>query len=287
MWKNQAPVIVIGMHRSGTGAFAEALHRLGIEMGRARNIHSESLVFRDLNDWLFESVGGRWDRPVDFRYLVSQDDLLARISDHLSMYLQVRGYWRHLGAGGVWRAWKRDGRARWGWKDPRNTFTLPVWLKVFPEARVIHVLRHGVDVAASVHRREWSRVTSALENYENRRLHYAFRGRHPRLARSMVAMSLDSAIDLWMEYVDEARNNMRESKGRSMEIRYEDYLGNPEGTLEVLGSFCGVDVDEKKVAQELGPTLDKSRAFAYDASNELRSWAANKRDAIEARGYGI
>jgi hypothetical protein len=42
----------------------------------------------------------------------------------------------------------------WGWKDPRNSITLPVWLKLFPDARVIHIVRNGVDVAESLYRRQ-------------------------------------------------------------------------------------------------------------------------------------
>ena len=38
----------------------------------------------------------------------------------------------------------------WGWKDPRNVFTLPLWLRVFPEAKIIYIVRNGVDVAASL-----------------------------------------------------------------------------------------------------------------------------------------
>ncbi len=41
----------------------------------------------------------------------------------------------------------------WGWKDPRNTFTLPMWLKVFPNAKVIHVLRDKESVARSLMKR--------------------------------------------------------------------------------------------------------------------------------------
>ncbi|MBW1793701.1 MAG: sulfotransferase [Deltaproteobacteria bacterium] len=41
----------------------------------------------------------------------------------------------------------------WGWKDPRTTLTLPLWLKLFPKARIIHVIRNGIDSALSLWRR--------------------------------------------------------------------------------------------------------------------------------------
>ncbi len=37
---------------------------------------------------------------------------------------------------------RTNGLKAWGWKDPRNTFTLPMWLSIFPKARVLHVLRN-------------------------------------------------------------------------------------------------------------------------------------------------
>ena len=41
----------------------------------------------------------------------------------------------------------------WGWKDPRNTFTLDRWMDLFPKARIVHVIRNGMDVALSLNMR--------------------------------------------------------------------------------------------------------------------------------------
>ena len=37
-----------------------------------------------------------------------------------------------------------------GWKDPRNTFTLDLWLKLFPNAKIINIMRHPLDVSQSL-----------------------------------------------------------------------------------------------------------------------------------------
>src|SRR5213078_1316124 len=42
----------------------------------------------------------------------------------------------------------------WGWKDPRTVFTLPLWLQLFPKAKIINIVRNGVDVASSLSVRE-------------------------------------------------------------------------------------------------------------------------------------
>ena len=31
----------------------------------------------------------------------------------------------------------RDIPFPWGWKDPRNSITLPLWLRLYPEAKII------------------------------------------------------------------------------------------------------------------------------------------------------
>ena len=38
----------------------------------------------------------------------------------------------------------RSTRAPWGWKDPRNSITLPLWQAIYPDARVL-VIRKEVD----------------------------------------------------------------------------------------------------------------------------------------------
>src|SRR5262249_51761949 len=53
----------------------------------------------------------------------------------------------------------------WGWKDPRNTYTLPIWLDVFPHAKVVHVYRHGVDVAHSLRVRQNNSIATARARF--------------------------------------------------------------------------------------------------------------------------
>lgn len=47
-------------------------------------------------------------------------------------------------------AWlKREGKTRWGDKTPQYVMDIPLLLELFPEAKIIHIIRDGRDVALS------------------------------------------------------------------------------------------------------------------------------------------
>ena len=125
---------------------------LGKTKGKAEN--NESKFFRTLNNWLFQQAGAHWDNPDPWQLWLAND--LAREASvnfvrgllgtpRAISYLGFWGYLRYRSPA----SWPRP----WGWKDPLNTFTLPVWLHLYPQARVIHIYRNGVDVAGSLRRR--------------------------------------------------------------------------------------------------------------------------------------
>ena len=59
MAKWEQPVIIIGMHRSGTTMITDMLRRLGLFVGNDLEENSESMFFINHNDWLLNQSGGR------------------------------------------------------------------------------------------------------------------------------------------------------------------------------------------------------------------------------------
>jgi hypothetical protein len=47
-----------------------------------------------------------------------------------------------------------NGKSKWGFKDPRLCVVLPLYLKLFPKAQVVHIRRNPNDVAASLGKRK-------------------------------------------------------------------------------------------------------------------------------------
>jgi LPS sulfotransferase NodH len=70
-WKND-PVIVIGMHRSGTTMLAKVLNKLGIFMGENIEHNSESIPFLKLNEQIFTKYKIKWSNVIDAEGTIDQ-----------------------------------------------------------------------------------------------------------------------------------------------------------------------------------------------------------------------
>jgi hypothetical protein len=155
-----SPIVVIGMHRSGTRLLVDVLDKLGVFMGADRQGDAESVTFMMINEWLLHQCGAFWSEPMSAHFTLSQPEVVAELAAATRRTLAAQ-LDRYAGPTG----WHLEGRATelpaFGWKDPRNTFTLPVWKQVFPNLRVIHIARHGVDVAASLARRHAESLRAA------------------------------------------------------------------------------------------------------------------------------
>jgi hypothetical protein len=149
------PIIIIGMHRSGTSLLSRMLEDLGLFLGKIKDENHEAVFFQAINDWLLWQAGGAWDNPTPIQLLLDNPEMSERTSDYIRHYLLTSpraasyvgwlNYLRHRCLVPLTRPW--------GWKDPRNTFTLPIWLSIFPRAKIIHLHRSGMDVALSLRRR--------------------------------------------------------------------------------------------------------------------------------------
>ena len=62
--KSYSPVIIIGMHRSGTSMLTRQLHALGIHMGKDLTINAEARCFQELNRGLLAAGGGSFRARV-------------------------------------------------------------------------------------------------------------------------------------------------------------------------------------------------------------------------------
>lgn len=143
-----APLIVTGMHRSGTSLTASWLTRLGIDMGRQLvppdganpKGYFEDTAFLALNRNMLKAACRRdaGGHP-DWGWTEKEGTDPAALERFRSEA----------------EALVAEGRAKdalWGWKDPRTTMLLEFWHSVVPDGRYLLLYRYPWEVAASIHR---------------------------------------------------------------------------------------------------------------------------------------
>ncbi len=283
------PIVVIGMHRSGTSMVSRMLQSLGLFMGTRQDANAESLFFMQLNEWVLNSAGGRWDHPSAVQHLYRQPELSALTAEYLRLstqcpraagYLGVRRYLRYRDLGNLDFAW--------GWKDPRNNFTLPFWLSAFPNARIVRIFRHGVDVARSCQVAYAPRIEGLEEtsrHFHRRRHIYALHPMRSGFVHGLRVATMEGAFSLWEEYSREGRARVAELGEQAIQFQYEDFLARPEDNVARLADFCGLPATDRQVRQ-VAAQVDKTRAFAFLENPELRDLADSIADRLAEFGYG-
>jgi hypothetical protein len=134
------PALVVGMHGSGTTILAELLDRFGLFLG-VDSAHAENSFFRDeVAEAIALGDEGRWARLP----LPSLEEVQGCVPAARAL---VEREWLAR-----YRALGYDGAGPWGFKDPRSCLVLPLYLAIFPGARVLHIVRDPDDVAASLAR---------------------------------------------------------------------------------------------------------------------------------------
>jgi hypothetical protein len=139
-----APVLIGATGGSGTRAVHGVLSRAGLFMGERLNGAGDAMDFEPwLDDWInpILEVTGR----LDYRPEELPDALRARI---LTAFREALA------------AYAPSGSGRWGWKNPRSMYMLPLIHSVFPDLHFVHVIRDGRDMALS-------------DNQNQRRKHFA------------------------------------------------------------------------------------------------------------------
>jgi len=271
------PVLLIGPHRSGTTLITACLEQAGLFVGAELDPNKEAQYFLRLNDWMLNQAGCRWDLPGEFERLFAHPGLRAKITEQMrrmmtsasaSTYLGRKPSRGSTGVSGI--------GGPWGWKDPRNCFTLPVWLDLFPDAKVVFVRRHGADAAASL----TTRSLSVLERWKPRNKLFP----SDMVTDSARCLSLDGAFMLWVDYMQAAEKNTRGLGDRLFCIQYEEFLSHPADCLRNLIAFCGLYVDER-TENAIITGIRTERAFAYRSVPELMTLSGRRTAELAAFGY--
>lgn len=247
--KGSGPVIVTGVHRSGTSLTARLVSLLGVAWGddllgaHTSNPkgHWEDRTALRLNQLMLQqstavSSPWEWTQCVS----VAPEALAAPMHEHLAQFVAQK---QKLG--------------RWGFKDPRTSLTLRAWLRHMPNAQVVVCARSPHAVAASLRKRD--------------------------------QMPSIDGLRLWLQYNQILRDNLELVGRSGLVVDYDRMLAHPRPEIHRLATFLGVeerlDADFWAAVEAfLDPSLrhhDSPSGPRQDADSELASAAnAGELDAV-------
>jgi Sulfotransferase family len=109
----------------------------------------ENKAIRDCNEELLEATGGAWDNPPVLPPAGVDDPRVTHLADTATAALATLRRHEH-----------------WGFKDPRTCLTAAYWLDLEPELRFVVCVRHPVEVALSLRRRNQNSYSLGLALWE-------------------------------------------------------------------------------------------------------------------------
>jgi hypothetical protein len=224
------PVLIIGAHRSGTSATACALQLLGLQIGQRLDSHCESRELQKLHEDYLRRVSAAWHNPAPFLSRIQtaegEQDCVGYLRSNVDAHFaRIFGY--RSNPIGLWFRLRLKLGAAWGWKEPRTTLFAPIWLKIFPSARVLHVVRDPLAAAESIRERE---------------LRFQASGDPP--ASNLADLNYCRQL---VELYVRAGEQLADS-GNYERLQFEELQANPPAILGQLAKFCGLRASTGQLA---------------------------------------
>lgn len=257
MKDKSSPVIVIGMHRSGTSMITRMLDDCGLFVGKDLEYDHESLFFLRLNEWILRQANATWDNPFNLSFI--DNYFIKNASRVVQKRINSFARIKYMGVHNYFTSPCIDQiNSVWGWKDPRSTVTMDVWRSLYPNAKIVHIYRNPIDIASSLAQREAASRGQAL-NFKSLIKEKFLLGKS-NFASSSRVLDLHQGVALWSEYTERA---FKLSENLDvLHIRYESFLNAPAKHLSEVLRFIGISPDELLVT-DLVQDVNKDRCFAF------------------------
>ena len=217
------PVIVLGKGHSGTRLLSQIVQDCGVFIGGPGWVSEsqDSLEWVDLIYRMVFETRESLDLPKGDKY---RKEILSNARKVLS-------------TNGV------PFSSLWGWKLPETTLVLPLMLDAFPNAKVLHIVRHPISGAL----RRLHITADPAHPVGEASLYGAYRyaGRDPAFAP--FDEDWQRSAYTWIHQVSRIANYGRTSlnSSRYKEIRYEDICERPEQAILDVAEFLHGDTPNR------------------------------------------
>jgi hypothetical protein len=209
------PVIVLGMHRSGTSMVTRLLQACGVYLGEANDLllpdsednpegYWEHRDISKLNEEILEHLGGSWREP-------------PQVESGWSTSASLQSVWERFES----IAADLKSHPKWGWKDPRNSLTLEFWLMHMPDLQLVLCLRNPLEVADSL-----------------------------STGKPMRDMDRAAALGLWVAY---HRVILQQDIADSLIVtHYDSYMYDPDAELQRVLAALDVQASDEQIQAAIG-----------------------------------
>jgi tetratricopeptide (TPR) repeat protein len=246
-----SPIFVVGLPRTGT-TLVERILASHSQVHDAGEIPSLSEAIGAFVDARLHPAPPSFEGYLESLPLMPGDTLRAE-------YLRRAAPWR-------------GDRPRFTDKNTLNFFYIPLILRAFPDARIVHLTRHPLAAAYAIYK-VW------------------FRGAFP------FSYDLPEFADFYTGYRDLMAHWHRLNPGRILDVAYEDLVSHQESQTRRLLDYCGLPFEENclQFHEQAGAVATASyrqvRQPMYDSS--LTHWQRYAdqlepvRSRLAARGIAV
>ena len=257
---NLAPIVITGRGGSGTRLLSRLVQQAQIFLGNKLNRQGDSLEWVKLNrKFLFEGINiknGTFDTFAKSLLIEKSKNILSQLPEN--------------------HCYKE-----WGFKLPEMLFMLPELFDTFPQAKLIHLVRH--PVSTSLRR---THITSRMDNPVGQWVlpqAYRYLSLNEQLIEKYGdeinnAISWKFQLDIINKFAKKQLN-----ENNYLVIKFEELIKNPANVYNTTMNFIGRQFDNLDVPDIL---INENRALIKntDLKTESKIWEICG-EAAELLGY--
>jgi len=214
-----SPVIIVGCRRSGSKILSQFFQKQGLFLGNNLDQRGDS---------------EEWVEPI--HSIITNERFLAKNSFDMRHVAILRDK-----ALSILSKSNMNKKTPWGFKLPEAMLCIPELLKAFPKARIIHIVRHPVNMSLrksdDTFRFEINIIKYVMQKgYKHLKMDFETAEKMPTYLNN--AISWHFQISQLQKYIDSKLNALN-----YCEIKYENICQYSESTMQYICNFLGVKSD--------------------------------------------